>query len=342
MVKARASSIAKTRGNTRTETGSGDGFWDRPMLINLLADLLFLAGGGLLAWAGAMALQRLPVFPLNQLVVATPLDQVSRAQIENTARNALAGNFFTVNLETAQAAFERMPWVRSASLRRSWPDGIELELEEHRAAARWTPQDGESRLVSTRGEVFMASTRESLPVFVGPEGSAPRLLARYHEFADDLASIGRKPIAIHLSAREAWQIKLDDGALLELGRDQPKHPLIERLNRFTTHYAAVSSSVKSRLQTIGVVDMRYPNGFALRGIAALSPEGKLRPPPPVPRPALHSRPASAARSIASRNPAYAPRPGAGVTGHLPRLAGETGRGCRQCQAHAADGLAEAA
>jgi len=285
VAKARGNSTGKGGGNGRVENGSGEGFWDRPMLINLLADILLLAGGALLAWAGAMALQRLPVFPLKQLVVATPLDQVSRAQIEQTARNVLTGNFFTVNLETAQTAFERMPWVRSASLRRRWPDGIELELEEHRAAALWTPKEGEPRLVSTRGEVFAAASADKgLPIFAGPEGSAGRVLARYREFSDNLAAIGRKPVAIHLSAREAWQIRLDDGVLLELGRDQPKHPLLDRLNRFTSHYAAVSSSAKSRLQTIGVVDMRYPNGFALRGIAALSPGGKIVPPPPGPRP----------------------------------------------------------
>jgi cell division protein FtsQ len=176
----------QSKGNTRTEPGSAEGFWDRPMLINLLADVLLLAGGVLLAWAGVVALQRMPVFPLNQLVVTAPLDQVSRAQVEHTARSALAGNFFTVNLDAAQAAFERMPWVRSASLRRLWPDGVLLELEEHRAAARWTPLDGEARLVSTRGEVFLAGTREALPAFAGPEGSAPRVLSRYQEFSENL------------------------------------------------------------------------------------------------------------------------------------------------------------
>ncbi len=266
--KARGNPSGKTRGNTRNGSGSADGFWDRPVLINLLADVLLLAGGALLAWGGAMALQRLPVFPLKQLVVATPLDQVSRAQIEYTARGVLSGNFFTVNLDAAQAAFERMPWVRSASVRRLWPDGIELNLEEHRAAARWTPQDGEPRLVSTRGEVFTAATGEALPVFTGPEGAAPRVLARYDEFRDSLGAIGRKPVAVHLSAREAWQIKLDDGVVLELGRDQPKHPLAERVNRFTNHYTAVLGAAKGRLQTIGAVDMRYPNGFALRSRAA--------------------------------------------------------------------------
>jgi cell division protein FtsQ len=312
------------------------------MLINLLADVLLLVGAALLAWAGVLVLQRLPVLPLKQLVVATEVDHVSRTQIEYTARTALAGNFFTVNLETARSAFERMPWVRSASLRRVWPDGVELKLEEHRAVARWTPLEGESRLVNTSGEVFIASTAETLPVFAGPEGSASRVLERYREFSDGLTASGRKPVAVHLSAREAWQLKLDDGVVLELGRDEPKHPLAERVHRFASHYAAASSAAKSRLPGIAVVDMRYPNGFALRGIAALSPEGKELPPPP------------------------APRPKAGVTSHLPRLAGgvggnsrstaarhrsrlavqsmpwAAGRGCRKCQAHAADGSPEAA
>lgn len=316
--KVRAYSAGKAKGNSRNGLGGGDGFWDRPVLINLLADVLLLAGGALLAWAGTMALQRLPLFPLKQLVVATPLDKVARAQIESTSRSVLSGNFFTVNLETAQAAFERMPWVRSASVRRLWPDGIELKLEEHRAVARWTPQDGEPRLVSTHGEVFMAPTTEELPLFIGPEESASRVLARYEQVSAGLGAIGRKLVAVHLSAREAWQVKLDNGLVLELGRDQLRHPLTERVDRFVRHYAEVSNAARSRLPAIGVVDMRYPNGFALRGMAAPSPEGKLRSPPPF------------------------PRRGAGVTGHLPRLAGEAGRGCRQCPAHAADALAEAA
>lgn len=280
--------MARLRGragrNQRVDSGAADGFWDRPMLVNLLADVLLAAGAVLLASAGVIALQRLPVFPLSQVVVSAPLEQVSRAQVEYTARSALAGNFFTVNLEAAQAAFERMPWVRSASLRRLWPDGVELEIEEHRAAARWTPQDGEPRLVSTRGEVFLAASSEPLPAFAGPEGSAPQVLARYREFSERLAAIGRAPVAVQLSAREAWQVRLDDGVVLELGRDQAKHPLVERLGRFADHYAAASSQARSRLSAIGVADMRYPNGFALRGVAALPPGGKHAPSAPGARP----------------------------------------------------------
>lgn len=252
----------------KPERDAGEGFWERPMLMNLLADLLFVIGGGLLAWAAAVSLQNLPAFPLQQVVVSTPVDQVPRAQIEHTARSALTGNFFTVNLDSARQAFERMPWVRSASVRRLWPDGIELSIEEHQAVARWTPREGESRLVNDKGEVFVATSEANLPRLTGPEGSAAKVLERFRSFGQALAATGRTPVAVHLSAREAWQIRLDDGVVLDLGRDEPKHPLGERLERYAGSYAAASGAVKGRLPAIGAVDLRYPNGFALRPRAA--------------------------------------------------------------------------
>lgn len=247
--------------NTRVkQQADGNMFWNSPPLINFLADALFLAGGALLVWVSVLVVQRLPVFPLKQVIITDALHQASRAQIEQAARTAVTGNFFTVDLASAQAAFGQLPWIRRASLRRQWPDGLVLSLEEQQPVARWTPLDGEARLVNSQGEVFVADTTDSLPAFSGPEGSAAQVLARYHEFAATLGSIQHRPVAVRLSAREAWQLTLDDGVVLELGRDQPQAPLTERLNRFTAHYA----TVKNRLHTVSVVDMRYPNGFALR------------------------------------------------------------------------------
>lgn len=259
---ARATKTVKGgRNELREDSARDDGFWDRPVLINLMADMLFVAGGFLLLWVAVAAVQRLPMFPLRQLVVVSPLDKVSQVQLEHTARTALAGNFFTVDLEAVKSAFERLPWVRTADVRRRWPDAIELALEEHKAVARWTPKEGESRLVNPYGEVFIATTSAELPGFAGPEGAAPRVLSRFEEFNNGLAAIDRRLVAIHLSPRDAWRLRLDDGVLLELGRDQPKHPPLERLARFTETYPAV----RARMQAaIGIVDMRYPNGFALR------------------------------------------------------------------------------
>ncbi|HZV54666.1 MAG TPA: cell division protein FtsQ/DivIB [Rhodocyclaceae bacterium] len=239
-----------------------DGFWDRPVLMNLVADLLIVLAIAGLAWAGTVVLQRLPFFPLRQVVVNGQVDQVTRAQIEQATRATLVGNFFTIELDEVRAAFEKLPWVRHADVRRRWPNALELTLEEHVAVARWQQADGESRLVNGFGEVFAAASQASLPAFSGPEGSAPEVLGRYREFEKILAPLGRKPEAMALSSREAWQVKLDDGVVLELGRDEAKYTLTDRMARFTAYYRPALEKV--HLANAGVVDMRYPNGFALR------------------------------------------------------------------------------
>lgn len=244
-------------------------FWDRPQLINMVADFLMIFGVLGLIYASMLAAVRLPVFPLRQVVVVTPLDQVNRTQVEYAVQHSIDGNFFTVNLDRMRASFEKLPWVRKASLRRRWPDGIDVELEEHVAVARWQQGDGEMRLVNKQGEIFSAAvgdSRNGLPLFSGPEGTADQVLGRYREFTRLLTPYGRTPQSVLLSARQAWQLRLDDGMLLELGREQNVQDsasgqvLRDRLERFASTYSAV----KARLPSATAIDMRYPNGFAVR------------------------------------------------------------------------------
>lgn len=263
MAKDKVAKAAKRGGNVRraASTEADAGFWDRPVLMNLVADVLYLGGSVLLFWGALLALQRLPVFPLRQLVVTAAPRHVSRAQIEQAASTALGGNFFTIDLETAHSAFGNLPWVRKAELRRRWPDTIELRIEEHEAAARWTPLDGESRLVNRQGEVFVASSDELLPNFNGPDIAAPRMLARFDEFNGRLQTIGKHLVAMQLSSRDAWRVRLNDGLIIDLGRDQQNDSLNQRLARFIDGY----TKLRQRLQlAFNSVDMRYPNGFVVR------------------------------------------------------------------------------
>ncbi len=238
------------------------GFWERPQLMNMLSDLLLLAASLALGYAALLALLRLPLFPLREVVVAGPLREVTLSQLEYAARSAVSGNFLTVNLETVRTACEKLPWVRSASVRRRWPNALEVRFEEHVAVARWKPADAsESRLVNAAGEVFAAASGAELPVFSGPEGMAPQILGRHRELGEWLAPLGRQPQTLVLSPRQAWQVRLDDGVLLDIGRDQAKSGVRERVLR----YVAVQREAGEKLRSaVEVADLRYPNGFAVR------------------------------------------------------------------------------
>jgi cell division protein FtsQ len=260
--------MAKARGNARLTTSEPAGLWHQPAFMNLLADLLIVLATAALAWATLTALQRLPLFPLHELVISETPQRVSSAQLEHAARAAVDGNFFTVDLDATRKAFEQLPWVRKAALSRQWPDGLKLTLEEHEARARWLPLGHESHkkqdealLVNRQGEIFHgdanASTRR-LPQLSGPDGSAPELLQRYQAVAQALAETHRQVATLTLSPRHAWRVELDNGMRIDLGRDQERHPLDERLARFVSHHDYIASRGRH-------VDMRYPNGFAISG-----------------------------------------------------------------------------
>lgn len=257
-----------SRPGTRAgSTGGGaaarerQGVWHRPAVLNLLSDLLLLFAAGALGYVAVVWFLSRPLFPLREVVVLTPSAQVTVAQLEYVARTTIQGNFFSVDIEQVRDSFEKLPWVRRAEVRRRWPDALELRLEEHQAVAYWTSvENGETRLVNNQGEVFIASSNALMPAFSGPQGSAQFLQARFGDFARQLEPLGRRPVAVTLSDRAAWQLRLDDGMVIMLGRDNEKAPIDERLARFIRTWPQTMEKIGVQ---VAVADLRYPSGFAL-------------------------------------------------------------------------------
>jgi cell division protein FtsQ len=227
--------------------------WDRPDLLNALASALFGAAAALVLYAGGLAFVRLPVFALREVHVTDAAVHVTPAQVESMVRRELRGNFFTLDLGAARAAFEKLPWVRRVAVRRHWPGRLDVTLEEHVPLARW----GDSALVNTHGEVFEGAYDGALPVFTGPTGTAKEIAIQYTYFRRSLAAIGQVPAQLQISPRRAWQVKLDSGLTLELGREQ----IEARLARFIAAYGRTVAKLGGR---IDYVDLRYSNGFAVR------------------------------------------------------------------------------
>ncbi len=227
--------------------------WDNARFLNALANALYCAAAALTLYGVLMMFLQLPIFPLREVEVTGRVARTTRDQVQAIVVEQLKGNFFTLDLDAARAAFQKLPWIRRATLRRHWPDRLEVEVEEHVALARWR----DSALVNTYGEVFEAATSEILPVFSAPEGTATEVAQRYDAFRTSLEPLGKRPVHVALSARRAWQLKLDDGEVLELGRSQME----ERLQRFVSAYGRTLAQLPHRSYRI---DLRYSNGFAVR------------------------------------------------------------------------------
>ena len=227
--------------------------WDKPQQLNLISGALFFISFFLVIYGAMHYVLHLPKFNLRAVQLTAAPHQVDAAQIAAVVRKELRGNFFTVDLEATQRAFEKLPWVRTASVRRQFPWRLEVELEEHEALARWN----ETELVNTHGEVFFAQSERVMPAFSGQPENAAEVTQMYREFSQQLAPLEQQITQINLSPRHSWQLRLDSGLLLKLGREQTQ----ERMQRFV---AAYPSGVASAAQYL---DLRYRNGFAVMGIS---------------------------------------------------------------------------
>ncbi len=227
--------------------------WDRPDILRRIANAMFALAALLVAYGAIWTVVRMPVFALREVYVSGAAQHVTRSQVEAIVQNELKGTFFTLNLPRLRAAFETLPWVREVNLRRRWPARLDVSLIEHVPLARW----GTAALVNTHGEVFQAAYDGKLPTFVGPQGTAKEIAIQFDFFRRQLASIGRTPAMVQVTPRRAWQVRLDEGPTLELGRED----IEARLARFLQVHARTVGALKRHIE---YVDLRYANGFAVR------------------------------------------------------------------------------
>lgn len=227
--------------------------WDKPQLLLWLANLLTALALLLLFYSLLFLTVHSPLFPVKRIKVDGNLEHITREQLQYIVKNEVKGTFFTLDLDKTRQAFEKLPWVRKVEVRRRWPDKLEVNIEEHRAIARW----GAAGLVNVHGERFDAASGEELPVLEGPEGTEKEMVDGLIALTAALQPIGRKPTHVWLSDRRAWRMQLDKQLIVEIGRDSAR----ERVARFVNAY---SHSLARLQQPFEYVDLRYPNGFAVR------------------------------------------------------------------------------
>ncbi|MDP9109827.1 MAG: FtsQ-type POTRA domain-containing protein, partial [Pseudomonadota bacterium] len=159
--------------------------WHDIKTLNATASTLVGAVALAVLATGVWWLAQRPMFTLRVIRIEPLADMqllhVNPLTIKSAALPRIRGNFFTANLDTVRQAFEAVPWVRKAAVRREWPNRLIVTLEEHQPLGTW---GDEGRLLSIAGDVFTANLAEAeengeLPEFSGPPGSEKEVLERF-------------------------------------------------------------------------------------------------------------------------------------------------------------------
>ena len=221
--------------------------------------------------AGLVWLSQRPVFALRQMQIepmpGQTVKHIHLPQVKNRVLEQIQGNFFTVRLENIKEAFEDLPWVRHASVRRVWPNGLAVSIEEQKPFAIWGNRS-EQKLMNGFGEVFSGSLKQvddpsSLIEVSGPADSSKEVMQLYQKASRWFAPWNVEVTKVNLTDRYSWNVLLSNGMRIEFGRDEEaegKALTEERIARLIEYWPKAQNRLSGRVDAI---DLRYGNGFAV-------------------------------------------------------------------------------
>ena len=231
---------------------------DYAFMAGLTFFILVLIGIG---YVGNHLYQRLmnaQKMPLSSLTISGDRPYSQNVEVQQ-ALMAISDSesFFSLDVDQVQALIEQTPWIAKVSVRRQWPNGLQLHIVDQEPVAYWN----DKKLINVSGEVFKAPQQRikiSLPHFYGNESTAKTVLEGYKALDVLLKSEGFTLNSITLSPRESWQITVNNDLTLILGRVNTvmRNARVERFIKVYKH-------VIKKPKAINYVDLRYDTGFAV-------------------------------------------------------------------------------
>ena len=226
----------------------------RSWLLSLaLLGMLFAAGDGLLNTSST------PLLPIKSIALLGELQHLDGQEVQQAIASRVRAGFFSVDVNAVKQAAEQLPWAQSVSVRRVWPDQLQIAVTEQKAVARW----GDKAVLNAAGDLFYPAAK-AMPTNVvqldGPKGSDHMLLRQYRELQDILTEQGLTISRLSLDPRRAMEMELVNGIHLMLGKVRSISESSALITRFAQAYGKVLAHSPKK---IGSVDLRYANGFSV-------------------------------------------------------------------------------
>ena len=270
-----------------------------------------------LFWAfGAMALVSLgwwlaqhPAWTVGRILVVGEVAHQNEVTLRSHLATQLRGSFLTLDLQQVKRVFESVPWVRQAIVQREFPNRLRVTLLDPQPRA-WWGEAGGGKLVNAPGQGFEANPHDvqadGWSELTGPDDSAAPQVYPLHQALQALfARLVLRMQRLVRDRRGGWRVRLAHGTVVELGRGNTEE-LLTRVTHFVFTVSQLSQRYAYRLE---MVDLRYPNGYAVRMRGVTTTGGQDAPvvspvrPPSSPQPAPTASPSTplpAARPGASR------------------------------------------
>jgi len=218
-------------------------------VIFLIAVCLGLAWASFVLWQWMMDAQRTPIHVIE---VSGKTQYIDNQALVRYIRSKNTASFFAVDIKDVHRDVVAQPWIYQASVRKKWPNTLQVFIVEQQPVAQWNSD----LLLNAQGQPFAGDVvLPGLPELFGPNGAEKTALSGLNSMRMLLKNQKMDVQSLILTERFAWQVTLDNGIQLNLGR----HEFINRLQRFVNLYPLL----KREGRPIKYVDLRYDTGAAV-------------------------------------------------------------------------------
>ncbi len=199
-------------------------------------------------------------FPVSRISFIGEFRHVEKSALQESVSPYIGNNFFAIDLQGLESTLRDIDWVSDISISRRWPDTLQVSIKEERLIASWNKT---SWVTSDAAIVEIPNLKmRELPRWFGPQGTQVLVQLRYHQFSNLLADVDMKLQQLTYSQRGAWQlIAVNDERKEQVNIRLGRRDMEDRLFRFARAYGQTLVKLEQRLVS---VDLRYPNGFAVK------------------------------------------------------------------------------
>jgi len=218
-------------------------------VAKVIVTVLLLAG---LAWMAGYGVKRSPIKYVRTEGV---FQYLGKDEIKTALQPLVMTSFFDADMQAIHQVVSELAWVDTVTVKRVWPDAIDIKIREKKPYVRW----GQHSLVSTKGDIITPKNIDQfkyLPILQGPDQQQLKTLEIMKGVNTALADQSMKIAEFTINDRWAWKIKLTTGLEILLGRNEQ----LKKLQRFLKTLEVLEPE---RVEKIAIVDLRYPNGYAV-------------------------------------------------------------------------------
>jgi cell division protein FtsQ len=203
--------------------------------------------------------------PVDTIVVSGEPTQAEREWVEQALSSLPLGGILSTDLEAIENQLITRGWTRQVTVRRHWPDRLEVRLHKVVPVARWGAQ---GYLAANGDPMELPDEYYDLPKLSAHISTPQQTMEVYRLLQLFASRLDLQIVTLSESSQGEWRVGFTDGMQVFLGaRD-----VNARMRRFLRVY---SNALRYQGQAVDYADARYTSGIAVRFRPEVLNDGQL-------------------------------------------------------------------